>query len=231
MSARMKLNPAKTAIAAALAVFGMAGTSGAWAQSAGTWLVKGGWNRIAPQVDSGDLSAPSLPGTKIDVDADSSLILTLGYMLTDHWSVEAFGGLPYEHDVQGAGAIEGVGRIGTVKQISPTVFAQYRALEANSPIRPYAGLGITYAYFYDEKGSAALTALTNPGGDATRLSVDSAWGVSAQLGVTWTPMPRWFVDAAVVKTWIDTTSHLSTGQSIDTKLDPLAINLSVGYQF
>jgi outer membrane protein len=42
---------------------------------------------------------------------------------------------------------------------------------------------------------------------------------------------RWFVDASVVKTYLKTTSHLSTGQSIDHRLDPLSASVSLGYRY
>lgn len=201
------------------------------AQSAGSIQVKIGVNQISPQVSSGDLSAPSFPGTKIDVKAATSVILTGTYMLTDHVSFEAYAGLPYKHDVVGAGAIAGVGKIGSVKQVSPTVFAQYRFMEANAQLRPYVGLGLTYAHFYGEEGSGTLTSLTNPGGTPTRLKADSAWGLSPQIGATVRLNERWFVDASLVKTFLKNKNTLSTGQSIETKLDPLSFGLSIGYRY
>ena len=219
--------PRSTLLVLALA----AGTVSAHAQSAGQWLLKAGVNRIEPQVSSGDLSAPSLPGSKIDVKSATSAILTATYFVTDRFSVEAYAGLPYEHDIVGDGAIQGVGKIGSAKQVAPTVFAQWRFLEPQSAARPYVGLGLTYAYFYGEKGSAALTALTNPGGDATRMSVDSAWGLSPQIGLTVKLSDRWALDASVIKTYLKTKATLSTGQTIDTKLDPLSTNLSLVYSF
>lgn len=203
----------------------------AHAQSAGTWFGKIGLNQITPQVRSGDLSAPSLPGTRIDVKADMAAIVTVGRMLTDQIALEFYAGLPYEHKIVGDGAIAGVGRIGSVKQVSPTLFAQYRFGEAQAVLRPYAGLGLTYAYFYGEKGDATLTGLTNPGGAPTHLSTSAAFGLSPQLGVTVQLGPKWFLDASVVKTFLHTRSKLSTGQSISTDLDPVSTNISVGYRF
>lgn len=215
----------------AFALVALAACGAASAQSAGTWFGKVGVNKIDPQVKSGDLSAPSLPGTQIDVKAANALIVTAGYMVTDNVSVEFFAGLPYKHDIEGAGSIKGVGKLGSVKQVSPTIFGQYRFLEANSAFRPYAGLGLTYAHFYGEEGSGTLTALTNPGGSPTKMSASSAFGLSAQLGGTFKFNDRWFLDASVIKTWIKNKNTLSTGQTIDTKLDPISTNLSVGYLF
>jgi outer membrane protein len=203
----------------------------ALAQDAGTMSVKFGYNQIMPDVSSEDLSAPSIPGTKIDVKEAGAPILTLTYMWTSDISFEFYAGLPYEHDIVGDGAIKGVGKIASVKQVSPTLFAQYRFLDKESTIRPYVGLGITYGYFYGEEGTGNLTALTNPGGEPTLLEVDDAWGISPQIGATVKIDRNWFVDLAVIKSYIKTTSHLSTGQSIETKLDPVAVNIGVGYRF
>jgi outer membrane protein len=201
------------------------------AQSAGSWLVKVGVNRIDPDVSSGDLSPPSLPNTQVNVKSATAAIFTLGYMLSDAVALEFYTGLPYQHDVVGAGAISGVGKIGSVKQVSPTLFAQYRFLAANAPFRPYLGLGLTYAHFYDEQGSGTLTALTNPGGSATLLSSSSAFGVSPQLGATLRLTDRWFVDASVVKTLLKNKNTLSTGQTVYTELNPVSTNVSLGYRF
>lgn len=219
-----------TRIAAALIC--AAATAPAFAQTPGSWSFKAGANTISPKVKSGDLSAPSLPGSKIDIDAATSAIITATYQWDAAMSVELYAGLPYEHDVKGAGAIAGFGTIATVKQVAPTVFAQYRFLDAGAALRPYVGLGLTYAYFYGEEGSAALTALTNPGGAPTRVSAKSAWGLSPQVGVS-VPIAggRWYVDASVIKSYIKSTATLSSGQSVDVKLDPVSANVSVGYRF
>ena len=203
----------------------------AHAQSAGSWSVSIGANNIAPKVKSGDLSAPSLPGTKIDVKGASAGFATFTYMLTDNVALQTFLGGPYKHDIVGAGAIDGVGKIGEVQQVSPTVVAQYRFLDPKSALRPYVGLGVTYAYFFKEQGSGTLTALTNPGGTPTRIDADNAWGLSPQLGVVYAFNDRWYADLSVIKTYIKNTTHLSTGQSIDAKLDPLSVGLTVGYRF
>lgn len=219
-----------TIIRAAVAAIVAASALAAQAQEAGRWLVKAGVNRIDPKVKSGDLSAPSLPGSKVDVDAATSLIFTATYLLDDAMSLEFYAGLPYEHDVRGAGALAGSGKIATVKQVSPTVFAQYRFGSAGG-MRPYVGLGLTYAYFYGEEGSATLTALTNPGGPPTRLEADSAFGLSPQVGLHMPLSGGWFIDASVIKTFLKTTTTLSTGQKVDARLDPISANFSVGYRF
>lgn len=221
----------KQLVAALLAVPVLCAVSGAQAQAAGNWQVKAGINTITPKVTSGDLSAPSLPGTKIDVKAATSLIVSAAYMYTDNISMEAYAGLPYRHDIVGAGTIAGAGNLGTVTQVSPTVFGQYRFGSPTSGLRPYVGLGLTYAYFYGEEGSGTLTSLTNPGGPPTTSSTDAAFGLSPQIGATYTLRDKWYLEATLVKTYLKTTTSLSTGQSIDVKLDPVSFNFAVGQRF
>jgi len=201
------------------------------AQSAGSWLVKAGVGYVTPDVDSGSLGAPSTPNTRIDIDNAAALVASVTYFYTEHLSVEAQASLPFKHDVTGAGAIAGAGRIATFKQMSPTVFGQWRFGAASASLRPYVGVGITWVNFFDEEGSGTLTALVQPGGPPVRLSIDSAFGMSPQVGLSIKLAERWMFDASVVKSYIKTTAKLSSGQAIDIDFDPLSVNLSVAYRF
>jgi len=216
---------------AVVATAALCGAGAAQAQVAGQYMFQVGWNKIIPKVKSDDLSPPSLPGSKIDIKSASALFFTGTYMITDDISVEALGGLPYQHDIVGAGAVAGVGKIGSIHQISPTVLLQYRFLAADAPFRPYIGAGPTFAKFYGTKGSAALTAVTNPGGPPTTIGGDTEWGFTTQLGGAYKIDKHWFIDAAILKTFISTKATLSTGQTTSAKLNPVAINASVGYTF
>jgi len=206
-------------------------SAGVKAQEAGTFMFKVGFAHFDPIVGSGDLSAPSLPNTKVDVGTANTGIFTLAYMFTDHLSAEIYGGVPVKHTMYGAGAIQGVGAIGTVKQLPPTLFGQYRFFEASSAFRPYLGLGLTYAKFIDETGSAALTALTNPGGPGTTFSVQPAWGITPQAGFSAALNKQWYLDFSFNKSIIKTTTNLSTGQYVNTTLNPVVTQFSVGYRF
>lgn len=215
------------ALAAAMSL----ATAASAQQTAGTWLTTLGMNKITPKVDSGDVSAPALPGTKADVGTDSKPRLAFAYMVTDNISAEMDLGLPYTHDLIGAGAIEGTGKLGTSQVLPPTALVQYRFLGANSMFRPYVGLGITYAMFQKETGSAQLTALLNTGGPGTTYKLDDKVALSYQIGGTVKINEKWFLDATLIKTRLKTKVHFSTGQTQDVRLDPLAASVSIGYIF
>ncbi len=228
MSNSMKYTTLKVLAIGAVALCASAAAS---AQTAGSWLVAAGYNNIAPQGTSDALSAPSIVNSTTKVGSDGQPILNIAYMFTDNISAEIGLGTMYTHDLYGAGALQGAGKLGSVKQLPPTAWVQYRFLEANAPFRPYVGLGATYAIFRDEQGSGTLTAISNPGGPPTTFTVDNKWGVSPQIGVTWAFNGKWFADLSVTKTYITTTVHLSTGQSADAPLNPIATAISVGYRF
>src|SRR5471030_3505674 len=96
----------KQSIASALvATVALCGAGAAQAQAAGDVMVQLGWNKIMPKVKSDDLTAPSLPDSKINIKSASALFATVTYMVTSDISVEALGGLPYKHDIEGAGSV------------------------------------------------------------------------------------------------------------------------------
>jgi outer membrane protein len=150
----------KQTLKLSLVALALVAGSAAQAQSAGTWMARVGATGIYPQVSSGDLSPPAWPNTQTDVSSDWSLGGGITYMITDNWSVDVPLALPFTHTLTGAGAIAGVGTIGTTKALPATLFAQYRFGDAKAAFRPYLGAGLTYAYFYDENATNTLNALS-----------------------------------------------------------------------
>ena len=67
----------KQSIASALvATAALCGAGAVHAQAAGEVMVQLGWNKIMPKVKSSDLSAPSLPGSQINIKSASALFAT-----------------------------------------------------------------------------------------------------------------------------------------------------------
>jgi outer membrane protein len=226
---KVRLNSVVKMLLAAAAI---TAASGASAQSAGQWTVAFGANKITPKVESGDISAPALPGSKGDVSSETQPVLVIDYGLTDNISIETALGTPYKHKIYGAGAISGTGQLGTVQALPAVALLQYRFFEPNSRVRPYVGFGITYAYFQKETGSFTMTALTNPGGGTpTTFSIDNKWTYSGQLGLQVNVTDKWFANASYIKTRLRTDVHFSTNQQQHMKLDPDSFILSVGYKF
>jgi outer membrane protein len=206
--------------------------SAAQAQSAGSWAVRAGATGIYPQVSSGNLSPPAFPNTQTDVSSDWTLGGGITYMLTDNWSVDVPLALPFKHTLTGAGAIAGVGTIGTVSALPFTVFGQYRFGEAKAAFRPYLGAGLTYAYFYDENATSTLNALSGGSpSNPTTFSIQSKIALSVQAGATYAFNERWFVDGVLGYTWLKNTTTLSTGQTQEMTLNPVMVAVAIGYRF
>ncbi|MDB5896392.1 MAG: hypothetical protein JWQ88_3923 [Rhodoferax sp.] len=204
----------------------------AQAQTTGTWMLRGGFTRISPDVDSGNLSAPSIPGTKVDIGASTRLSGGVSYMLTPNVSVDLPLAVPFTQDITGDGAIAGSGKLGDIRSAPITLLAQYRFFEPTTRFRPYLGAGPTYARLYKPHGTATLSGLTGGSpAQPTLLSAESRWGMTLQLGATVAIDEHWYVDGFVSKTLLRTTATLSTGQSVGLKLNPAAVQLGVGYRF
>jgi outer membrane protein len=210
--------------------FGVA--SAASAQSAGQWTASIGINKITPHVESGDISAPALPHSQGAISSDTQPVLVVTYGLTDNFSLEGALGTPYKHKIFGAGAIEGTGQLGTVEAMPPTLFVQYRFFDPSAMVRPFVGIGPTYAYFQKATGSGQMTALTNPGaGVPTTFKIDNKFTYSAQVGAAVNFSERYFASVAYIKTKLSTDVHFSSGQNQHMRLDPSALMFSVGYKF
>lgn len=205
------------------------GATAAQAQSAGNWSVRVGATHIAPSVTSGDLSPPSFAGTKADVDSATQLTGGVTYMLTNHVALDLPLALPFRHDITGDGAIAGVGKIGETKALPASLFVQYRFGEPTAAVRPYVGFGPTYARFFRERGTNTLSALT--GGNPTTLSIDSKLVPTVQVGTTIALKDRWFLDVMAAKTFLKTRTTLSTGQTLDIRLNPTTVAVSLGYRY
>ncbi|MBI3481086.1 MAG: OmpW family protein [Nitrosomonadales bacterium] len=219
----------KNALIAGMVAVSMVVSAAAFAQG---WSIAAGINKVSPKVQSGDLSAPALPGTKVGVDSDTRPIVSLSYAYNEHIAVDLVLGAPYTHTLYGDGSIAGVGNLGQVDALPPTIFGQYHFLDAQSKWRPYVGLGLTYAYFRNATGSGALTALTNTGSTTpTTFSVNSAWGITPEIGVVYEMQDNWFADLTVVKSYLKTQAIFSTGQTIDVTLNPVSTSVALGRHF
>ena len=226
-----QINNIGTAVKLLALAAAMAAGSNASAQSAGAWLVSAGVNKITPKVTSENVTAPALPESKADVGSDTKPVFNIAYMYTNNVAIEIDLGVPYKHTLYGDGALKGTGELGTAEVLPPTMLAQYRFFGPKSMFRPYVGLGVTYAYFQKERGSAQLTSILNTGGPGASYKLDNKFAVSGQLGTTVAINERWFGFVSVIKTKLKTTAHYSTGQTMGIRLDPLAVSAGIGYAF
>ena len=215
-----------------IGVLCVAAACASFAEETSPWSYRVGLTQITPHVVSGDLSAPSFSGTKADIGSSTQMSGGVNYRLNERWAIDIPLALPFEHELYGAGAIQGVGKLGTVKALPITALMQYQLSPENTTFKPYVGVGLTYAKFYGETGTAVLTSIT--GGtpsNPTTPSIQSQWAPSMQIGARYTLTEIWHVDVSYVKTYFDIQNRLSTGQTLNATINPSAISIGLGRSF
>lgn len=224
------------------------------AQAQGDWLVRIGVANVAPDTDSDNLifEGVELDDYRIDVDDGISAAFNVTYMATDNIGVELLASLPFEHDIDGAGVLEGLGELGSTKHLPPTLSFQYH-FRPEQTFRPYVGLGFNYTYFSDEETTPALhqgiistsnAALgTDYSGGSSDLNISNSFGVAAQLGADVALTEDWFVnfDLRWIRIEADATITTRTTDGdgfdqvltseINSDIDPWVFTTAFGMRF
>lgn len=197
------------------------------AHQAGDFLFRAGSITVRPNEGSDNV----LGLGSFNVDNDTQLGLTFGYMITDNIGIELLGATPFQHDV-GVGK---VGTIATVKHLPPSLMLQYYFGSKESQWRPYLGAGVNYTTFFSEDFNS-----TGKGAGLSDLSLDDSWGVALQAGLDYNINKNWMINTSVWWMNIETDVNFTqtdpktgnrTRHSIDTRLDPWAFMFGVGYKF
>lgn len=183
---------------------------------AGDILVRGGFHQVSPKSDNGSL----VDGTfDVDVGDSTRLSGTLTYMATPNVGIEVLAALPFEHNIR----LDGLGNVGSTKQLPPTVSVQYHFSGTGMPFRPYVGVGLNYTNFFDTNTRGPL--------EDSRLSLDDSWGLAGQIGVDIPVAEDWFVNADLRYIDIETKAKLDGDRIGTVKVDPTVFGLSLGRRF
>jgi outer membrane protein len=196
--------------AAIVCALGMAAVPAVQAQDAGDWIWRVGVHNVRPKSDNHDL---------VNVQTGASLTLDGTYLFAPHWGVELLAAaMPFAHDIN----LNGGGKVAETKQLPPMLSLQYH-FNPNGAWRPYAGAGVNYTVFFDEKTIGALA-----GND---LELEPSWGLAAQLGLDVNLGSDWFVN--VDMRWFDIDSDATlNGTDLGTvELDPYAFGVSIGRRY
>lgn len=220
----------KKIIRAMLAIFVVAGASGAMAHERGDWLLRVGAAVVAPVEDSSRVTLNGLPlaSTGVGVDSDMQAGFALAWMLSDHWGVELLAATPFKHRVSGKGL--GLGAVADVKHLPPTLSLQYYPMAAGHRFQPYFGLGVNYTTFFSEEASAELTTAFGP----ASVSLQDSWGMAVQTGFDWRLGQRLSLNASIWRVDIDTTATIKAPGArlaVDVDLDPWVYMVGFAYHF
>lgn len=203
-------------------------TASASAYEAGDFVLRAGAINVAPQSSSAAVSL--FPDSTVTATDDTQFGISASYMFSENWGIEILAATPFEHDITGnSGALDGAD-IGSVKQLPPTISAQYFFLGNESALQPYLGLGLNYTTFFGSEVGADAADLA-----IDRISFDDSFGIAASAGVDYMINDNWGVNASAMYATISTTASLKTGgvtaATVDYNLDPMVYRLNVVYKF
>jgi outer membrane protein len=209
----------------------------AQAHQAGDIIVRAGAITVDPQEQSSDIWVGALNsnvvGTKASLNSDTQLGLNFAYMLSSHVGIELLAATPFSHDVgvKGMpGAFAGLnGKLGELKQLPPTLSILYYPMDSGSAFQPYAGAGINYTWFFDDKLSGEAESKGFSG-----LDMEDSWGLAAQVGMDYMLSDNLMINGQVRYIDIDTTGTTSFGGQqvkVDVEVDPWVYMVGLGYKF
>ncbi len=182
----------------------------AMAQSKGDWTVSAGVHQVAPKSNNGWLAGHTL---KVDVDNDVKPTITGEYFIADNLGIEVLAALPFKHDIN----INGLGRVGSTKQLPPVVTLQYH-FNSKGKVSPFVGAGVNYTTFFSEDTTGALA--------GSKLKLQDSWGLAAHAGIDFAIGEKGAL--RVDMRWIDIDSKVKlNGEKIGTvNIDPLVYGAS-----
>ncbi|MCU0813657.1 MAG: outer membrane beta-barrel protein [Burkholderiaceae bacterium] len=176
-----------------------------YAQDTGNWIVRA----RALYLDS---SNDDSTGLDLSVNNKWFPEVDISYFMTPNWALELILTYPQEHDVSAGGT-----KIGTLKQLPPTLTLQYHF--TGMPVRPYLGAGINYTRFSSVNLPAGVT-------------IDSSsWGFALNAGLDYPIGNGWLLNVDVKKVQIGTAVKAGGATLGDFDVDPWLFSVGVGYRF
>ncbi|RTL29527.1 MAG: hypothetical protein EKK47_12965 [Burkholderiales bacterium] len=122
-------------------------------------------------------------------------------------------------------------KVAKVRETAPTLFLNYKFLDASSALRPYVGVGINYTNFKVTSTSAG-DALYSDG--PVRISSTDSIGLAFQMGVNYKFDKNWLVSASWATAGVKNNVTIRTDnsqQNVSYRFHPSVFSLMVGYQY
>ncbi|GGC66083.1 OmpW/AlkL family protein [Marinobacter halophilus] len=212
-----------------LAAAVMATAPAVQAFEAGDFIMRAGVVHVAPD-DSSDVitingAAALGADARVAVDSNSQLGIRGTYMISNSLGLGVLAATPFKHNINGAGDIEALGKIGETKHLPPTITLQYYPMSSASAFQPYAGVGVNYTTFFEEK-----TVLGE-------LDLDDSVGVAFELGMDYMLSEQFGLNAAIWWADINTDAQVTLADGVtktdkfDVEIDPMVYMVGFTYKF
>ncbi len=170
-------------------------------------------------------------GSEVAVDSQLAPEFDVTWMFARHWGMELVLATA-RHDLAAKGGALDKANLGSVGLLPPSLLVQYHFLPEGSA-RPYVGLGLTVATFYNYNLSATLDDL-----GVEKLVLSDSVAPAAQLGIDIDVSPNWFLNLdlkyAKVETDVKIVPQGVPGDALDlvtVDIDPWIVGLGLGYRF
>lgn len=200
-------------------------------------------------------------GLSLEVQKKSTVVASIERAFNDNWSAEFFLGYPPQHDVKlrvnnldltatptlGGGSVllqtallngtkQKIGNdnglvVSTVRQWAPTLFLNYKFLDASSKFRPFVGVGINMTRFKARTNTVG-DALYSDGKPYVRLS--DSFGPAFQVGASYKLDETWSLNASVATAKVKNKLTIETNHSRQEaafRFNPTVFTATVGYSF
>ena len=174
------------------------------------------------------------PGAKIKVGDATTVGAGYVYRFDGPWSLEAALGVPPKHKTFGDGFITPFGQVSSVKQVAPTVFANYH-FRSFGKLEPFVGAGLNFTHFSDAHSTASGNAAS---GGPTRIELSNSVGLAVHGGAAYKIDDRWSIVSTIayadVRSDLKATTSTSSGDVVRTtriNFRPVAYTLCIGYTF
>jgi outer membrane protein len=206
-----------------------------------TVLVGGAY--VDPNSSAGTATGPLTPlgAISLTVKPQTTLFFSVAREINDKWDLEVAMGFPPTHDVAlrvtdasalpaSVAAQDGV-IISKVRQVAPTVFANYKFGDAGSKFRPFVGAGINYTQFDQTESTAANNAIN---GGPTNIKLSDSWGLAWHAGAVYKFDKQWSLMGSYATAQVNsviTTNTLGIERKVDISFRPAVFIMAVGYSF
>jgi outer membrane protein len=155
----------------------------------------------------------SSPLTGVEVSSKTIPEVDISYFFSNNISAELVLTYPQQHDVSLNGA-----KIGTVKELPPTLLAQYH-FSPGSAFDPYVGAGLNYTLF---------SSVNIPGLDVSKSSL----GGALQVGFDVPLKNNMSFNVDLKKVYMKTDVSTSAGAYVTSlKIDPILFSVGLGWKF
>ncbi|WP_374592704.1 OmpW family protein [Aquabacterium sp.] len=169
-------------------------------------------------------------GISAEAKGAGSLAISAGAFLDpeEKWSTELYVfALPFDNVVEGGGMVTEVNNSGVVqrvrqnyitgksiiktKQLPPTAVFSYYFLDKKSDFRPFLGLGVTYAMFFDTQATSTLETYS---GGPTEVKLKNAFGAGPFGGLQYRLTDKLHLSAQLGYVKLKTAATMTTQTTV-----------------